>query len=200
MNLISHFSKEPSKIVLFDKIAKLKIPILTLELIRLGVIHDDITDEKLQLLLMSNDFKFATIQLLLNQNKNNLISSITDQEIAKSSIYSFEEIAKKDKLTFINQKQVVVNGIETQFFFYELTVKGDKKTSDKQKLCSVAFVSNQSKIDPQAYRYFYSILIDEQPIEEEINKVLLKFENEQHIRASFEKEEDANTAPYYPMY
>ena len=72
---------------------------------------------------------------------------------------------------------------------------------NEKLLCAVAFVSDGAKIDPSAYRYFNTITIDETiKREEEIQKIILKFENESRLRASFEKRNSDLNANFYPTY
>jgi hypothetical protein len=186
---------------LFGKIAKLKIPEITLELIRIGVLNNTLTEPDLNKYLVSNDYKFITLQLLINQNNDAIINRFSEEEIAKSAIYNFETITKKDKILFINSKEVTHNKLSTKFFFFEILKKGENKMPNEKLLCAVAFVSDGSKIDPSAYRYFNTITIDEtNKREEEIDKIILKFENESRLRASFEKRNSDLNEFYYPTY
>ena len=201
INLLSHFPNDESNTLLFGKIAKLKIPEITLELIRIGVLNNTLSEPELNKYLVSNDYKFITLQLLLNQNNFATVNRFSDEEIAKSAIYNFETITKKDKITFVESQDVTYNKVQSKFFFFEILKKGENKMPNEKLLCAVAFVSDGAKIDPSAYRYFNTITIDETiKREEEIQKIILKFENESRLRASFEKRNSDLNANFYPTY
>jgi hypothetical protein len=68
-----------------------------------------------------NDSKtgFTTINLLLNQNKKELIS-LSDDEISKLAIIHLQNLTEKDSVNLLSKKIVIENGKEISYYFYQV--------------------------------------------------------------------------------
>jgi hypothetical protein len=98
-------------------------------------------------------------------------------------------LSKKDSISLLQKKIIEKNGHEISFFFYKIKRKNAEIDSAKNQLVSVAFINENKKINPLAFKVFNTIPINEEEnLEESYNLIINESLNIIHPRASFEKE------------
>ncbi|MNX29683.1 TraB family protein [compost metagenome] len=187
-NLIYNYTDDNAVKEVLKKIKSLDIPELNIELARLGVTHNMLNTSEIEGFLNDPKTQFVTINLLLNQNKKDLIH-FTDDEIAKSAALNFQNLAKKDSITLLKKQIVEKDNHEISFYFYQIQRKNDETKSVKKQLYTIAFLNENKKINPLAYTTapIKTISIEEDP-EKTYALIINETLNGDHIRASFEKE------------
>ncbi|MEC4003253.1 TraB/GumN family protein [Flavobacterium sp. SUN052] len=201
MSLLSNFTEDDATKSLFEKIKSLNIPQLNVELIRLGILNNTLLQDEIEEALNNSKTRFITIQLLLNKNKTELLKTISDEEIAKSAVINFEGLRDKDAISLISQQIVDFNGKEVTYYFFEIAKKVKDDEVVKKELYPIAFVNDNKKINPLAYRSFGSESIEEtDDIAKKCQAIIIKNLNQKHFRASFKKQEDENQNSYLGDY
>jgi uncharacterized protein YbaP (TraB family) len=186
-NLIYNYANETAVKELIKKIQKLDIAEVNTELARLGIIHNNLTNSEIQVFLNDPKTQFPTINLLLNQNRKELIN-FTDQQIAKSAVINFQNVSQNDSIALLKKKVIEKNEKEISVYFYEITKKKAEMGMDKKLLFTVAFINEDKKINPLAFKTFNMVSIsDDDDLEKKYNVIINEFLNENHPRASFEK-------------
>jgi uncharacterized protein YbaP (TraB family) len=189
-NLIYNYADDYAVKEILKKIKSLDIPELNIELARLGITHSALNTTEIEGFLNDPKTQFVTINLLLNQNKKDLIH-FTDDEIAKSAALNFQNLSEKDSITLLKKQIVEKDNHEISFYFYQIHRKNDETKAVKKQLYTIAFLNENKKINPLAYT---SAPIKTINIEENSEKTYALIINEtlngDHIRASFEKEKE----------
>jgi len=145
MSLLSNFPENTDSKTLLNKIKKLDIPQLNVELLRLGIINNTYTDAEIQEALSNSKTKYITIQLLLNQDKKSDIERIENDEIAKAAVINFENLKEKDSISLLEKQVVATNGKDVTYFFFEIVRKVDKDEVAKKELYPIAFINDGKK-------------------------------------------------------
>lgn len=189
-NLIYNYVDDEAVREVLKKIKKLDIPELNIELARLGITHNNLNTTEIEGFLNDPKTQFVTINLLLNQNKKDLIH-FTDEEIAKSAALNFQNLSKKDSITLLKKQIVEKDNHEISFFFYHIQRKNDETKAIKKQLYTIAFLNENKKINALAYTTapVKTINIEENP-EKSYALIINETLNRDHIRASFEKEKE----------
>ncbi|QOG02589.1 hypothetical protein [Flavobacterium sp. MDT1-60] len=189
-NLIYNYADDNTVKDVLKKIKSLEIPELNIELARLGITHNTLNTSEIEGFLNDPKTKFVTINLLLNQNKKELIR-FTDDEIAKSAALNFQNLSKKDSITLLKKQIVEKDNHEISFYFYQIQRKNDETKAVKKQLYTLAFLNENKKINPLAYKTapIKTINIEENP-EKTYALIINETLNGDHIRASFEKEKE----------
>ncbi|MBC7525312.1 MAG: TraB/GumN family protein [Flavobacterium sp.] len=197
LNLISNFQQDDVIIQLLNKIKKLDLPQLNSELIRLGIVNNTWNDEQIKEALNNSKTRFLTIQLLLNNNKNIGLSEITDDEIVQAAIVNFEDLKEKDGLKLLEKRQVDFHGKPTVYYFYEVSKKAEKPEVPVKMLYSIAFGYNNNKINADVFKVFpQQKIVEEKDLAKKYQTIITKSLNENHSRATFQKENSDEN--YYP--
>jgi len=187
-NLIYNYADDNTVKEIIKKIKKLDIPELNIELARLGIIHNKVSNSEIDAFLKDPKTQFATINLLLNQNKKEQIN-FTDEEISKSAVINFQNLSKNDSIDLVEKRTIEKNNQEISFYFYEIKRKKTDFELEKKQLYAVAFINENQKINPLAFKAFNIISLNEDDdLEKKYELVINEFLNENHPRASFEKE------------
>ena len=189
-NLIYNYADDNTVKEVLKKIKSLDIPELNIELARLGITHNTLNTSEIESFLSDPKTQFVTINLLLNQNKKDLIR-FTDDEIAKSAALNFQNLSKKDSITLLKKQIVEKDNHEISFYFYQIQRKNDETKAIKKQLYTIAFLNENKKINPLAYTTapVKTINIEEDP-EKTYALIINETLNGDHIRASFEKEKE----------
>ncbi len=191
-NLIYNYADDIAVKEVLKKIRNLNIPELNIELARLGITHNALNATETEAFLKDPKTQFITINLLLNQNKKDLIR-LSDDEISKAAAVNFLNLSKKDSITLL-KKQIVEKGShEISFYFYQIQRKNDETKAIKKQLYTIAFLNENKKINPLAYTIspIKTISIEEDP-EKMYALIINETLNGDHVRASFEKEKEEN--------
>ncbi|MEO7979038.1 TraB/GumN family protein [Flavobacterium sp.] len=199
-NLIYNYTDDNTVKEVIKKIKNLDIPELNIELARLGIIHNKLSITEIEAFLSDSKTQFATVNLLLNQNKKELLH-FTDDEISKAAVINFQNLSKNDSIHLQQKKIIEKNGYEISFYFYTIKTKNAAIDSDKNQLYTVAFINENKKINPLAFKVFNVLSIeDEEDLEKKYQLIINEFLNENHPRASFGKEKTANETILYEGY
>lgn len=191
-NLIYNYADDNAVKEIIKKIKKLDIPELNIELARLGIIHNKLSNSEIEAFLKNPKTQFATINLLLNQNKKDQIN-FTEEEISKSAVVNFQNLSKNDSISLLENKIIEKNNHEISFYFYEIKRKSNEIELQKKQLYTIAFINENKKINPLAFKAFNMIFInDEDELEKKYEMIINEFLNVNHPRASFEKEKTTN--------
>lgn len=201
MSLLSNFTSDDATKTLFEKIKTLNIQQLNVELIRLGIINNKLASNEIQDALNNSKTRFITIQLLLNKNQSELIKNISDIEIAKSAVINFEGLLDKDSISLISQQVVNFNGKDVTYYFFEISKKVEEKEVEKKKLYTIAFVNENKKINPLAYKSYNSQPIEENDdVTKKCQEIINEAINQKHFRALFKKQEEVNPNSLFGDY
>ncbi|MFB3389454.1 TraB/GumN family protein [Flavobacterium sp. LAR06] len=189
-NLIYNYADDNVVKEVLKKIKNLDIPELNIELARLGITHNSLNTTEIEGFLNDPKTQFITINLLLNQNKKDLIH-FTDDEIAKSAAINFQNLSKKDSITLLKKQIIEKDNHEISFYFYQIQRKNDETKAIKKQLYTLAFLNENKKINPLAYTTapIKTISIEENP-EKTYALIINETLNGDHMRASFEKEKE----------
>ncbi len=188
ITLIYNYADDNAVKEVLKKIKNLDIPELNIELARLGITHNRLNSAEIEEFLNDPKTRFITVNLLLNQNKKDLIH-LTDDEIAKSSVVNFQNLSKNDSITLLKKKIIENNNKEVSFYFYEIKRKNQEANVLKKQLFTVAFINENKKINPLAYTTFPLKMVNvEEDLEKTYDLIINETLNGDHIRASFEKE------------
>ena len=191
-NLIYNYTDDKAVNEVIKKIKKLDITELNIELARLGIIHNKLTTLEIEEFLDDTKTQFVTINLLLNQNKKELVP-FTDEEISKSAVINFQNLSKNDSISLVQKKLIKKNGQEISCYFYKIKRKNTELESAKNQLFTIAFITENEKINPLAFKVFNITSInDEEDLDEKYDLIINESLNDNHPRASFEKEKTAN--------
>lgn len=189
IDLLYAFQSDKDTDALFGKIKALDIPELNIELLRLGIINDKITKEEIRATLEDEKTKFPTIQLLQYKDKFNLLATITDKEIVESAILNFENLKTKDSINFIEKRIETKNNKEISLFFYKFEKKKSYQKFKNTYVYTIAFISEKGKINPTAYKVINKKKIeDDDDVKKTIDGITNKTLNEEHKRATFQKD------------
>ena len=190
ITLIYNYADDNAVQEVLKKIKNLDIPELNIELARLGIIHNRLTSAEISEFLNDPKTQFVTVNLLLNQNKKNLIH-LTDDEIAKSAVINFQNLSKNDSTSLLKKKIIENNNREVSFYFYEIKRKNSEANVLKKQLFTVAFITENKKINPLAYTIFRLKMINvEEDLEKTYDLIINETLNGDHVRASFDKEKN----------
>jgi len=191
MNLIAHFKQDDASKTLMSKIKTLNIPQLNIELIRLGILNSAIPPEEIETALNDPKTRYATVQLLAYKNKENLYEQLSDEEIAASAVINFDNILPKDSISLIEQETIEKDGKKIAYYFFQVIKKPIGFNLTEKKLYTIAFVVEENRIHPLAYKIVpASIIQDSEDIKKKCRNILSASLNEKHFRASFEKQKE----------
>ena len=137
---------------------------------------------------------------MLNQNKKDLIH-FSDDEIAKSAAVNFQNLSKKDSITFLKNQIIEKDHHEISFYYYQIQRKNDETKAIKKQLYTLAFLNENKKINPLAYTTapIKTISIEEDP-EKTYALIINETLNGDHMRASFEKEKEEEELSFGEEY
>ena len=198
MNLLANFPQDDTSRNLMRKIKTLNIPQLNLELIRLGILHNTISPEEIENALNDSKTRYATVQLLVYKNKANQFDKISNEEIATSAVVNFDNILPKDSISLIDQETVEKDGKKMAYYFFQIIKKPIGYNLTQKKLYTIAFVLEDNKINPLAYKIVpASIIEDNEDIKEKCKNILSASLNDNHFRALFEKQKEENNPFMY---
>ena len=202
INLMYSFQKDEAFLTLIEKIKKLEISQLDIELLRLDILNNRLSTAEIETALNNLKTRYITIQLLLNKNKTALYNSISDEKIAESAVYNFESLKEKDKISLLYKQNVNTNNKETIYYFFEIIRKVAKDEVEKKELYPIAFVVENSKINPIAYKVLTTKDINDDDVN--LNKIyqsiITESLNEKHFRATFEKVKELEENYLYDDY
>lgn len=188
--LIYNYADDSAVKEILTKIKNLDLLEVNTELVRLGITHNKLTSEEIKGFLNDPKTRFATVNLLYNQNKKDVVE-LTDEEISKAAVINFQNLTQKDSISLLKKKIIKKNEHDISIYFYKIKRKNKELNSDQNQLYTIAFVNKNEKIDPLAYKVFsLKRISEEEDLEKKYSLIISEFFNSEHIRASFEKEKE----------
>lgn len=201
MNLISNFEQDSATKNLLQKIKTLNIPQLNLELIRLGMVNNQLSSTEIEEYLNNPKTRYAVIQLLINKGKNTFYNKLSDDEIAASAVINFQSLKEKDAIILLDKQIISNNAKEVSYYFFEITRKVKEPETAKKEFYTIAFVNENNRINPLAYKILDSGEIsEEEDNAKKFKNIITKSLNEKHHRASFEKEKEVENNFLFDQY
>lgn len=101
----------------------------------------------------------------------------------------------------LTKKIIIENSKEISYYFYQVYKKNKESEITKKQLYSIAFINENKKINPLAYKVFHTKSINEEDdLETQFESIINQSLNENHTRASFTKEKPANELPAEEEY
>lgn len=193
LNIIYKFPKDKNRDEFISKIRALNISELNIELLRLDFVSNIISNQDIKNGLKNVNTAFPTIQLLTNKN---MPFEIEDDSIAWAALHNFYDIKKTNSVSFISKRTTDYNKEKIVFYFYSVKEKED--TSFTKDIKTIAFFMKGNQINPSAFTSLYNKTIQEDDnLEEKLEAIIKEYLNSNHLRASYEKEEDENYIPNY---
>ena len=200
LNILYPFKKEKDVAELFTKVDKLDVDNLTLYKARVQLEKNNEVDPKMvEKLLEKNETKYVAYQMLHHTKQTSELAKFSEDSIALHGMYYFDDLEKeKDSITFIKKKSVDFNKKEIQFYFYKIIdIDEDSYNKNAEKIEGIAFVVENGRINPQAFKSLRSIsFIEEKEIEEFIKASIDECINTNHPRVTHRKIKD-NGYDYY---
>lgn len=189
LNLLEQFKKNKETIALIQKLKKLNILALDIEILRLDYLHNSLTEKDKEALLKNPKKAFLLMQLA-NSTFNQPID-----DVAFAAISNFYNSTKNDTIEFYTKREVTYKEHQIVYYFYKIKEKEPKNY--QEKLTSLAFVLKDNEPDLYAYRYFnYWVINDDDKNEKKIETVINSSLNPEHFRATFYKIEPINLYDY----
>ena len=110
-------------------------------------------------------------------------------------VYETNDLKKdKDDVTFLEKRIIKQDKKEIHFFFYKIIdIDEDSYNKNAEKITGIAFVMEDGKINPQAFKKLRSkTVIEEKEIEPYIRAVIDESINTNHPRATYQKLSDVS--------
>lgn len=196
--LLYHLPNDKTITQLIQKIKALDSPGLNIELAKLDILNNSISDAEIQRSLDNPKYQFSILQLLLSQNRKSFTSNMPDDAIARSAIIGLTNIKPKDTLTQLEKRVVLNNTKEVTYYFFENLNKSEQSELNKKQLYVIAFINDNKRINPLAYKIFQQRNIEEN---EDLNTlyqtIINESLNEEHSRSNFEKEKPVYRNHFY---
>ena len=118
---------------------------------------------------------------------------MSDDEIAQAAVYNIEGLKEKDSINFIEKRVLTQNSKEVTYYFYQIEKSVKEEEIAEKQLVTMAFVSDDKRINPLAYKSLTNVVLtEEDTINEKMDTVIKKELNEKHTRATFEKAKEIN--------
>lgn len=191
MNLMANFQQDDAARTLMAKIKTLNIPQLNVELIRLGILNNTIGAEEIETALNDPKTRYATVQLLAYKNREKHFERLSNEEIAESAVINFDNILPKDSISLIEKEIVEKDGKKIAYYFFQVIKKPIGFNLTQKKLYTIAFVLEDNRIMPLAYKIVpASIIQEDEDIKKKCKNILSASLNEKHFRATFEKQKE----------
>lgn len=196
LNLLSNFKEDKNIEDLFNKSNKLDISAINNEILRIKIVNDKFTNEEEKEALSRPEKRFLAVQLLLNKNPMRKFETISDEEMALSTLMSLNNLSKKDSLELVSTKEFKKNDKDIIAYFFKSETINETTQLNENTLYGVYFVKENGKLNLQAYNVTQTGLIEETPLENQIKLLINSIVKESSTRASFEKEKDENELMY----
>jgi uncharacterized protein YbaP (TraB family) len=193
--LLYNFPQDKETNTFFTKLKALDNAQINMELLRLEMTNNKLTDAEIAKALENQQTRYAAVQLLLN-NKKPLPNTLSDDDIAKSAVINFNNIDDKDPVTLLKKLTIPFKGKNATFYFFQGKTKNTETMATDTYLYPIAFINENGKIKPMAYKVFYTRYnLAEDQLEEKYENIIQTAQEENHSRSSYEKAEDVEVVP-----
>jgi hypothetical protein len=196
LNILYPFKKEKAVAELYTKVNKLDVDNVTIGLAKIQLDKNNQVDKKtIEKLLAKPKTKFVALQILHHTKEIDELNKYTEDSIVLAAMTYFDDLKKeKDDVTFLEKRIIKQNKKEIHFFFYKIVdIDEDSYNKNAEKITGIAFVMEDGKINPQAFKKLRSkTFIEEKEIEPYIRAVIDESINTNHPRATYQKLSDTN--------
>ncbi|RZJ28129.1 MAG: TraB/GumN family protein, partial [Flavobacterium sp.] len=155
VDVLYNFTQEKEVTTFFTRLKTLDDTRLNIELLRLAMISNSLSDTEIAKALEKPQMRYPLIQLLLNTNKL-LPGSMSDDEIAKSAVINLNAVEDKNPIELLEKRTVSVNGKDLTFYFFQGSTKNTETMATDTILYPIAFITENGRIKPLSYNYVYS--------------------------------------------
>jgi uncharacterized protein YbaP (TraB family) len=204
LNILYPFKKEKAVAELYAKVEKLDIDNLNISLAKIQLEKNNTVDKKtIDKLLAKQETKYAAFQMLHHTKQFEDLYKFSEDSIALSGINYFDNLKKdKDEVSFLEKRIVKQEKKEIHYFFYKIVdIDVDSYNKNAEKITGIAFVLEDGKINPQAFKKLRSkTVIEEKEIEPYIKAVIDESINTNHPRATYQKLSNNAYGGYDDMY
>ena len=194
LNILYPFKKEKAVAELYAKIDKLNVDNLNISLAKIQLDKNNDVDKKtIDKLLAKSETKFVALQMLHHTKQFDELNKFSEDSIAVASMRYFDKLKdKKDDITFLEKRIIKQDKKEIHYFFYKIIdIDEDSYNKNAEKIAGIAFVMEEGKINPQAFKKVRSkTIIEEKEIEPHIKSVIDESINTFHPRATYQKQSD----------
>jgi hypothetical protein len=196
LNILYPFKKEKAVAEFYTKINKLDVDDVTIGLAKIQLDKNNQVDKKtIEKLLAKPKTKFVALQILHHTKETDELNKYSEDTIALAAMTYFDDLKEeKDDVTFLEKRIIKQDKKEIHFFFYKIVdIEEDSYNKNAEKTAGIAFVMEDGKINPQAFKKLRSkTFIEEKEIEPYINAVIDESINTNHPRATYQKLSDVS--------
>lgn len=196
LNILYPFKKEKAVAELYAKVDKLNVDNLNISLAKIQLDKNNDVDKKtIDKLLSKPETEFVAFQILHHTKQLDELNKFSEDSIALASMRYFDKLkSKKDEVTFLEKRILQQDKKEIHYFFYKIVdIDEDSYNKNAEKIAGIAFVMENGKINPQAFKKLRSkTVIEEKEIEPYIRAAIDESINTNHPRATYQKLSDAN--------
>jgi uncharacterized protein YbaP (TraB family) len=196
LNILYPFKREKAVAELYTKVNKLDVDNVTIALAKIQLDKNNQVDKKtIEKLLAKPKTKFVGLQMLHHTKETDELNKYSEDTIALAAITYFDDLKKdKDDVAFFEKRIIRQNRKEIRYFFYKIVdIDEDSYNKNAEKITGIAFVMEDGKINPQAFKKLRSkTFIEKKEIEPYIRAVIDESINTTHPRATYQKLSDVN--------
>lgn len=196
LNILYPFKKEKAVEELYTKAQKLEVDNLTIALAKIQLDKNNEVDKKtIDKLLAKPETKYVAFQMLHHTKQLTELYKFSEDTIALSGMRYFDDLKQdKDDVTFIEKRIIQQGKNEIHYYFYKIVdIDEDSYNKNAEKIGGIAFVMEDGKINPQAFKKLRSkTIIEEKEIKPYIRAVIDESINTNHPRATYQKLNDQN--------
>jgi uncharacterized protein YbaP (TraB family) len=196
LNILYPFKREKAVAELYTKVNKLDVDNVTIALAKIQLDKNNQVDKKtIEKLLAKPKTKFVGLQMLHHTKETDELNKYSEDTIALAAITYFDDLKKdKDDVAFFEKRIIRQNRKEIRYFFYKIVdIDEDSYNKNAEKITGIAFVMEDGKINPQAFKKLRSkTFIEKKEIEPYIRAVIDESINTNHPRATYQKLSDVN--------
>lgn len=197
IDLLYPFKSDKDVRDFFTNVKKLELNEISLELARLDIVNNNIDKATVQGLLENPETRFVTYNMLVKKHPET-VKDISENDIAESGIITLYNLdSKKNTIEFIEKRTILFKKHNVSFYFYNVkSSEGEDNYSTSSTITGIAFVNEEDKINPLAYKRLNSVwIVDQDKIGNTIKTIIDATLNEDHTRALFSKDEDEYELP-----
>lgn len=196
LNILYPFKKEKAVAEFYTKVNKLDVDNVAIGLAKIQLDKNNQVDKKtIEKLLNKPKTKFVALQMLHHTKEIEELNKYSEDSIALAGMTYFNDLKKdKDDVTYLEKRIIKQDKKEIHFFFYKIVdIDEDSYNKNAEKITGIAFVMEDGKINPQAFKKLRSkTVIEEKEIEPYIRAVIDESINTNHPRATYQKLSDVS--------
>jgi uncharacterized protein YbaP (TraB family) len=195
LNILYPFKKEKAVAELYAKVDKLDVENVNIGLAKIQLDkNNEINKKTIERLMAKPKTKFVAFQMLHHTKELEELNKFGEDTIALAGMRYFDDLKKdKDEVTFLEKRIITQDKKEIHYFFYKIVdIDEDSYNKNAERIGGIAFVMEDGKINPQAFKKLRSkAIIEEKEIEPYMKSVIDESINTNHPRATYQKMSDA---------